>query len=301
MSRIHAFASRSRRRASTGRGGEGAGTFSITLAKDRCPYGTHRAEGALLRPDERGRLLAQPDGLSQRLVELRQIARNARGNEIAVDDQRLVDVVRAGVHDIVADLLHAGDGAPVEHFGGDEQLRTVADRADRLARFDEAPREGDRLIDDAQILRGAATGDDQHVELVRGHLVEGALDLEHAALLPLDRPSCLANGDNLRAERFEVILGVDRLGIFEIVRQNHRYFLGHQSLLHRLPRSTSVAKNRPSTRQYTGRPTPICASPQYLEDHMQGARRVDASIPVGFRDDDARAVLAAIDPDETIA
>jgi succinyl-diaminopimelate desuccinylase len=34
---------------------------------------------------------------------------------------------------------------------------------------------------------------------------------------------------------------------------------------------------------------------------MQGARRVDASIPVGFRDDDARAVLAAIDPEETIA
>jgi succinyl-diaminopimelate desuccinylase len=34
---------------------------------------------------------------------------------------------------------------------------------------------------------------------------------------------------------------------------------------------------------------------------MQGARRVDASIPVGIRDDDAQAVLAAIDPDETIA
>ena len=28
---------------------------------------------------------------------------------------------------------------------------------------------------------------------------------------------------------------------------------------------------------------------------------MDASIPVGFRDDDARAVLAAIDPEETIA
>jgi succinyl-diaminopimelate desuccinylase len=34
---------------------------------------------------------------------------------------------------------------------------------------------------------------------------------------------------------------------------------------------------------------------------MQGARRVDASFPVGIRDDDAQAVLAAIDPDETIA
>src|SRR5215204_1610905 len=33
---------------------------------------------------------------------------------------------------------------------------------------------------------------------------------------------------------------------------------------------------------------------------VQGARRVDASIPAGFRDDDARAVLAAIDPEETI-
>jgi succinyl-diaminopimelate desuccinylase len=34
---------------------------------------------------------------------------------------------------------------------------------------------------------------------------------------------------------------------------------------------------------------------------MQGARRVDAAIPVGFRDEDARAVLAAIHPEETIA
>jgi succinyl-diaminopimelate desuccinylase len=34
---------------------------------------------------------------------------------------------------------------------------------------------------------------------------------------------------------------------------------------------------------------------------MQGARRVDASVPVRIRDEDARAVLAAIDPDETIS
>src|ERR687898_1678312 len=98
-------------------------------------------------PDQRGFLLAKPDCLSQRLVELRQVAGYARGDEVAVDDQRLVDVVGAGVHDVVADLLHAGDGAPVEHLGRDEQLRTVADRADRLPRFDEAPRERDRLID----------------------------------------------------------------------------------------------------------------------------------------------------------
>src|SRR5215208_6328582 len=111
-----------------------------------------------LVPDEHRRFLAKPDGLSQRFVELRQIARNARGNEIAVDDQWLVDIIGAGVHDVVADLLDAGDRAPVEHLGRDEQLWAVADRADRLPRFDEAPREGDRLIDDAQVLRSPASG-----------------------------------------------------------------------------------------------------------------------------------------------
>jgi succinyl-diaminopimelate desuccinylase len=34
---------------------------------------------------------------------------------------------------------------------------------------------------------------------------------------------------------------------------------------------------------------------------MQGARRVDESVPVGIRDEDARAVLAAIDSEETIS
>src|SRR5215211_7867742 len=110
---------------------------------------------------------------------------------------------------------------------------TVADRADRLPRFDEAPCERDRLIDDTQVLRGAAAGDDQEIELIRRHLVERPLDLEYAALLPLDCPSRLANRHDLRAERFEVVLRVDRLCVFEIVRQNHRYLLGHQSLLHR--------------------------------------------------------------------
>jgi succinyl-diaminopimelate desuccinylase len=55
----------------------------------------------------------------------------------------------------------------------------------------------------------------------------------------------------------------------------------------------------PSNRQYTGHSTPIRSAPQLMQ--LQGARRVDASIPLGFRDDDARAVLAAIDPEETIA
>src|SRR5215216_4627407 len=54
----------------------------------------------------------------------------------------------------------------------------------------------------------------------------------------------------------------------------------------------------PSNRQYTGHSTPIRSAPQLMQ--MQGARRVDASTPVGIRDDDARAVLAAIDPEETI-
>src|SRR5215216_2893913 len=135
-----------------------------------------------LGPDKRGRLLAKSDSPAQRLVELRQIARNARGNEIAVDDQRFVDIVGAGVHDVVADLLDAGDRAPIEHPGRDEQLRTVADRADRLPGFDEAPRERDRLVDDTQVLRSTAARDDQQVEFVRRHLVERALDLERAAL-----------------------------------------------------------------------------------------------------------------------
>jgi succinyl-diaminopimelate desuccinylase len=34
---------------------------------------------------------------------------------------------------------------------------------------------------------------------------------------------------------------------------------------------------------------------------MQGARRVDESVPVGIRDEDARAVLTAIDSEETIS
>src|SRR5215217_3507765 len=53
-------------------------------------------------------------------------------------------------------------------------------------------------------------------------------------------------------------------------------------------------RNSPSDRQYTGRSTLI----RCLLHPVQGAYRVDASFPVGIRDEDARAVLDAIDPEE---
>src|SRR5690606_16351793 len=62
------------------------------------------------------------------LVERRDVLRNPRGNQVAVNDDFLVNVVRARVLDVVADLVDAGYSAALEDLGRDQKLRAVADR-----------------------------------------------------------------------------------------------------------------------------------------------------------------------------
>ena len=174
----------------------------------------------------------------------------------------------------------------------------MADRANRLPRFDEASREGDRLIDDTQVLWGAAAGDDQQVELVRRHLVERPLDLERAALLPLDGPPVSPIVTTSAPSDSRWFFGSIASESSKLFARTIATFLAiSRSLIHR-------HDPRPSRKFAIGPPVywPLGADPLVTATRaMQGARRVDASFPVGFRDDDARAVLAAIDPDETIA
>src|SRR5690606_17081459 len=54
------------------------------------------------------------EGVDERLVEGGEILRHARRDQVAVDDQLLVDVPCPGVFDVIADLVDRGDGLPLE-------------------------------------------------------------------------------------------------------------------------------------------------------------------------------------------
>jgi hypothetical protein len=89
--------------------------------------------------------------LDQLGVEGRQVVRLAAGDQTLVDHLP-VDPFGTGVPEVGADRRPRGHGAAAHHVGLDQQPGSVADRADRLAGFEEGVGEGDRRGLDAQLV-----------------------------------------------------------------------------------------------------------------------------------------------------
>ena len=118
-----------------------------------------------------------------RIVERRQVVGRARGDQVAVDDDRRVLVARAGELHVVADSLVAGGAPPAQQVRRDEDLRPVADRGDGRPPPGELAHEGEGRRVEAQPLGRLAAGDDHGVEIVGPGVDDPAVGLDRAAEL----------------------------------------------------------------------------------------------------------------------
>src|SRR5258706_449940 len=71
--------------------------------------------------------------LDDRAAEDRNVARQARGDQVAVAHHAFVDVVRPGVDDVVLDEADAGHAPALGDAGGGEHPAGVADGGDQAA------------------------------------------------------------------------------------------------------------------------------------------------------------------------
>src|SRR5579884_3695143 len=126
-----------------------------------------------------------------------QVARRAAGDDIAVDDDFLVDNDGAGVAQIGSDALIRRQRASGRHTGFDQRPRAVADRGDRLSRVDEVAHERDSLAVHAQLVRiHCAARQHQSVEPVDRAVSDVSVDEFDALVLP----GGTVNPDKLRMD-----------------------------------------------------------------------------------------------------
>src|SRR2546429_6230684 len=106
--------------------------------------------------------------LDELRAELREVVRLTTGDETVLGVHDLVDPGTAGVADVGLEAGPRADLPPAYHVRLDEQPRTVADRADRLAGLDQRLDERHRPRVCPQVVGVCyAAGQDQPVVVVR--------------------------------------------------------------------------------------------------------------------------------------
>src|SRR2546425_4641833 len=153
-----------------------------------------------------------------------QILRLTRGHEVAVDDDLLVDDVRTDELEFALDRPPGLQPVVLVSAGGEEELRPVADREDRLLPLEERLDERDRRVVRAKAIRREAARDEQRVELVWPHVRERALDDRGlAALVAVQLLAGFEADDrHLVAGLPERVVGLAEFGVLEAVGKHTR-------------------------------------------------------------------------------
>src|SRR2546425_1810535 len=153
-----------------------------------------------------------------------QILRLTRRHEVAVDDDLLIDDVRADELEVALDRPPGGQPVILVRAGGEEELRPVADREDRLLPLEERLDERDRRVVRAKAIRREAARDEQRVELVWPHVRERALDDRGlAALVAVQLLAGFEADDrHLVAGLPERVVGLAEFGVLEAVGKHTR-------------------------------------------------------------------------------
>lgn len=144
------------------RGDRGAATFTIALSREK---GLWVVSDWTLTADTGADRRLPAQRAQDRVAELRHVVRLARRDDVAVLHDRAIDVQAAGILDVDRDRRPARDGAAAQRVGGDEHLRAVTDRADRLAGGHRVAHEIDQRRTHAHLVRRVAAGDDHRVEV----------------------------------------------------------------------------------------------------------------------------------------
>ncbi len=113
-------------------------------------------------------------GRDDRLHEFAIVLVVRGGDQIAVDDEILLQVLGPRVLQIVRDRHVSGDFASLDHAGGNENPRPVADRGDQFAGLGHLADEPQHLGPDAEpVRRLESAGQDDAVEIRRLEVVRG--------------------------------------------------------------------------------------------------------------------------------
>ena len=117
------------------------------------------------------------------LAEHRQVARQARGDDVAVTDHGLIDVLAAGVDDVVLDQRDAGDVAVLGDARRRQHPAGVADRGDQRALIVHLADELDHRLVAAHAFGREAAGDHDRIEVRR--IDVGDRDVRHDRIAEL--------------------------------------------------------------------------------------------------------------------
>src|SRR2546430_4670428 len=204
-------------RAPDGRPGEGrvTGGRPLRSSRTRCarsratltPRGRHFVEQRETFADEGG-----------------QVLRLTRRHQVASDDDLLIDDVRTDELEVALDRPPGRQPMVLVRAGGEEELRPVADREDRLLPLEERLDERDRRVVRAKAIRREAAPDEQGVELVGPHVRERALDDRGlAALVAVQLLAGFETDDrHLVAGLPECVVGLAEFGVLEAVGKHTR-------------------------------------------------------------------------------
>src|SRR5438309_10731792 len=172
----------------------------------------------LTRPKRRSALRGRSLQDLQRLPdECGDVRRHAGGDQVVVDDHLLVDDVGARLLKVAEHGLPRGHPIALVLVRGEQELRSVADREDGLARGHERLHELHRLVVGAQLVGARATRDQEGFEVVRFHAFERLVDLRlDLALAAFEVLSSLEPDDRyLMTAAAESVVGVFELRVLE--------------------------------------------------------------------------------------
>ena len=211
-----------------------------------------------------------------RVAEHRHIVGLARGDQVAVFDDRLVDVQAAGVLDVDGNRRPAGERAAAERVGRDQELRTVADGGDRLAGVHGIAREVDHRVAHAHLVGRVAAGNDERVEVLRcaPRRPRGPTSRRRRRACRGTRRPRRADDRDRRAGGSQRLERSGQLAIFEFVFDENRHALAGQT--------TAIARSQPQVA------IADCARCHNRVDESPGARA--QPVPAAARQQSGRLV-----------
>src|SRR5438477_8535597 len=176
--------------------------------------GEGRGEGCPLSSPDRD-LLQHLDRLPD---ERRDVAWLARGHEVLIDDDLLVDDVGTDLREVILDRDPGRQLASLDDPRGYQQLRPVADRQHRLVGVEERLGEFDHPRIRPEVVRRVATWDEQRIELLGADLIDTGLGFRRdLALLAFQLFARLQADDrDLVTLVFECVVGLFELRILVI-------------------------------------------------------------------------------------
>src|SRR5450830_1856138 len=162
--------------------------------------------------------------------EVWQVRRRAGRDEVAVDDNRLVDPDSPGVRHVVSDSAGAGERTPLDDPGADANPPGMADHRHQLALVVHLPNQRKHGLRPAKEVRRISAWHNHTLELSRGDVRNEHIRHEgHTVFALVDAFFC-CNADRFEPSFLETIVGIDEFLLVHHLIQQNSNLLRHTGL-----------------------------------------------------------------------